>query len=415
MSWLFLFTHLLAMLLVTGTPYYCYEDKCICDGNHADCSGHHHMDFIPRLPKGVTSVVISYNGVTRIDSAGFFVNVTHITSLVMSLTGLTYIAPGAFDILDNLTSLDISFNFLKKIPENTFSKATRQRLQQLDASGNYFRCDCDLTWLARWLVSSPSVFKNSYDDPYTCIDEFDSTRRDIVELNSMDKQVCLMSKTAAVLIIAFTSMFLAVFVCVILYRIYCKRSATNQDLAFKLFRNGLQRLVCLTNVPFRYDIFMSYAEEDKDLVFNHLMPELEGRLGLRLCVHQRDFHPGRNILDNIEDCVESSKKVMMIFSTHFAHSPWCQFELSLCQRHAMERHDELVVVHVNNTPDCELTPSMAAIMRTSTYISWSQQDAGNAFFWNRLRVALRGVILPRQPQSRRPHPLRHREQETEIV
>jgi len=100
MSWLFLFTHLLAMLLVTGTPYYCYEDKCICNGNHADCSVHHHMDFIPRLPEGVTSVDISYNGVTRIDSAGFFVNVTHITSLVMRFNGLTYIAPGAFDILE---------------------------------------------------------------------------------------------------------------------------------------------------------------------------------------------------------------------------------------------------------------------------------------------------------------------------
>ena len=160
MSWLFLFTNSLAMLLVTGTPYYCYEDKCICDGNHADCSVHHHMDFIPRLPEGVISVDISYNGVTRIDSAGFFVNVTHITSLVMSFNGLTYIAPGAFDILENLTSLDISFNVLNKIPENTFSKATRQRLQQLEASGNLFRCDCDLMWFARWLVSSPSVFKN---------------------------------------------------------------------------------------------------------------------------------------------------------------------------------------------------------------------------------------------------------------
>ena len=189
----------------------------------------------------------------------------------------------------------------------------------------------------------------------------------------------------------------------------------DQPLLIRAFRARENGVRFAQNENFQYDVFVSYAEEDDGWVRDHLMPELEGRLGLRLCVHQRDFHPGRNILDNIEDCVESSKKVMMIFSTHFAHSPWCQFELSLCQRHAMERHDELVVVHVNNTPDCELTPSMAAIMRTSTYISWSQQDAGNAFFWNRLRVALRGVILPRQPQSRRPHPLRHREQETEIV
>lgn len=169
-------------------------------------------------------------------------------------------------------------------------------------------------------------------------------------------------------------------------------------------------------MPFKYDIFVSYAEEDKDMVFNHLQPELEGRLGLKLCLHQRDFHPGRNILDNIEDCVGSSKKAMMIFSTHFAHSPWCQFELSLCQRHAMDRHDELVVIHVNNTPDCELTPSMAAIMRTSTYISWSEQGEGKALFWNSLLVALGDVIHAPQQQGRRQQRQQQQQhEETEIV
>ena len=62
---------------------------------------------------------------------------------------------------------------------------------------------------------------------------------------------------------------------------------------------------------FDYDIFVSFAGEDFDFVRDHLMPELEGTQNLRLCVHERDFIPGRNIVDNIVEAVESSKKVVL--------------------------------------------------------------------------------------------------------
>nr|KAG5686479.1 hypothetical protein BaRGS_030061 [Batillaria attramentaria] len=36
---------------------------------------------------------------------------------------------------------------------------------------------------------------------------------------------------------------------------------------------------------------LSAARQDEKWVREHLMPELEGRLGLRLCLHFRDFIP----------------------------------------------------------------------------------------------------------------------------
>jgi hypothetical protein len=65
---------------------------------------------------------------------------------------------------------------------------------------------------------------------------------------------------------------------------------------------------------FKYDVFVSYAKENLTWVRQNIMAELEGRMGLRLCIHERDFIPGNNIVDNIADCVSSSKKVMMVFS-----------------------------------------------------------------------------------------------------
>ena len=165
----------------------------------------------------------------------------------------------------------------------------------------------------------------------------------------------------------------------------------DQPLLIRAFRARENGVRFAQNENFQYDVFVSYAEEDDGWVRDHLMPELEGRLGLRLCVHQRDFHPGRNILDNIEDCVESSKKVMMIFSTHFARSPWCQFELSLGQHHVIHRNDELLIVCLHEVAPRDLTSGMSAMLRTCTYLRWSEQREERAFFWNSLRRAVHGV------------------------
>nr|KAG5691248.1 hypothetical protein BaRGS_015216 [Batillaria attramentaria] len=121
---------------------------------------------------------------------------------------------------------------------------------------------------------------------------------------------------------------------------------------------------------FQYDVFVSYASEDEHWVFQHLMPELEGRLGLRMCLHKRDFIPGKHIVDNIVHCVESSKKVMMLFSADFARSPWCQFELTLCLTHVMENDDALLVVHLYDVASRDMTSAMMAVMKTTTYIEW---------------------------------------------
>ena len=50
-----------------------------------------------------------------------------------------------------------------------------------------------------------------------------------------------------------------------------------------------------TNEPathYIYDIFVSYDSSDSQWVVQTLLPELEGRRGLRLCLHERDFTPG---------------------------------------------------------------------------------------------------------------------------
>jgi hypothetical protein len=92
--------------------------------------------------------------------------------------------------------------------------------------------------------------------------------------------------------------------------------------------------------------------------------------GCRLCVHHRDFTPGKHIVDNIWDCVSVSQRVLILLSPSFARSQWCQFELRLCQTCVMERDDVIVLVVLRPTPSRDLSGAMHALMRTTTYLEW---------------------------------------------
>nr|KAG5702871.1 hypothetical protein BaRGS_019090 [Batillaria attramentaria] len=139
-------------------------------------------------------------------------------------------------------------------------------------------------------------------------------------------------------------------------------------LMFEARRDREYRWRRLQEQHFIYDVFVCYDNHDVDFVIGHLVPELEGRLGLRLCVHQRDFVTGNPIVENIMDSVETSKTTMMLFSRAFAESVWCQFELQLCLNHALEHDDWPTVVLLEDIPSRDLTPAMMAVMKTTTYI-----------------------------------------------
>nr|KAG5702606.1 hypothetical protein BaRGS_027992 [Batillaria attramentaria] len=142
---------------------------------------------------------------------------------------------------------------------------------------------------------------------------------------------------------------------------------------------------------YQYDVFVSYASEDEGFLRDHLIPQLEGRLGLKLCLHDRDFVPGKEIMANITDSLEASRRTMLIFSTEFARSRWCQFELTLCLTHVMDNADVMLVVCLEEMPNLELTTNMEAVLRTCTYLQWSNEPHAMARFWSRLGASLRAL------------------------
>nr|KAG5701420.1 hypothetical protein BaRGS_032752 [Batillaria attramentaria] len=252
-------------------------------------------------------------------------------------------------------------------------------------------------WFRQWLTTQPALFSNCslFDHPcytYTC----DNLPNTTVQSFYVADQACLWSPGVSKYIIATVVILLLVFFLVtFLYRYRWHIRL----LLYEAYRGRGDRWRRLQERHFRFDVFVSYDKEDLNWVREHLMPELEGRLGLRLCIHQRDFILGNPIADNIMECVEDSKKVMMLFSSKFVDSEWCQFELQLCLRHVMENDDILLVVLLEDIPSRDLTPAMMAVMKSMTYIEWEDEPEARTSFWGRMRLALNEILPARDDQD----------------
>ena len=321
-------------------------------------------------------------------SSGMFANFPNLSRLYLRGNGIRSLPDGTFDVLPNLQYLDISGNRISTVSEKTFSKDTRKGLSKLLLGNNPFVCSCDLMWFKAWLASNHSLFySSSYrrhkyncsNIPETGVTEF-----------SIELQACLLTREMSVQIIFSCSSLIFTLTLVSLlfrYRWHIRL------MIYETFRGRDDvRRRHLEAGNFDYDVFVSYDSADLFWVREHLMPELEDRLGLRLCVHERDFIPGNNIVDNITDCVYKSKKIMVIFSKSFVKSQWCQFELNFCLQYVLDYEDALIIVCLDDVASRDMTSAMMAVLKTTTYIQWEEAGDAVAAFWGRLRLSLHETI-----------------------
>ena len=321
-------------------------------------------------------------GISHISRA-MFANSTGLTHLDLYNNKLAAIPHGVFDSMENLTGLSLSSNQIQVVNEETFSPITCSRLRQLDLSGNPFVCDCDLLWFQGWFTSSPSVFGKAYRN-YSCANILDTPLKNFRQV----EQACLLSRETSTAVIGSVVSFLIILTIVSV--MYQHRWHIRLMLAFRGHGEIMRRRLVEEN--FTYDVFVSSAEEDEAWVLEELLPTLEGRLGLRVCFHKRDFVPGKNILNNIVDSVKGSKKFLMVFSKDFAASRWCQFELDLCLGHVFDNDDDLIVTCLDDVASRDVTSTMTAVLRTTTYIQWPRDPRASDLFWRRLERSLHQIL-----------------------
>ncbi|KAM9457226.1 toll-like receptor 1 [Clarias gariepinus] len=150
-----------------------------------------------------------------------------------------------------------------------------------------------------------------------------------------------------------------------------------------------------------FHAFISYSQRNASWVIGQLLPKLEGedstsKNRLRVCHHERDFIPGKPILDNILCCIEQSRCCVFVLSSHFVQSDWCHYELYFASHQWITRGmDNIILILLEPLPTY-LIPSkyyqLKAMMARRTYLEWPQESAKQRMFWANLRAALQADL-----------------------
>lgn len=93
-----------------------------------------------------------------------------------------------------------------------------------------------------------------------------------------------------------------------------------------------------------------------------LLEQLEGRYPLRCVYHERDFHPGAMIVDNMREYIDKSVKVLLLISNGFLQSYHCKLEETFAMSLSNESGKNCIIPVL--LEDVELPP----VLRHMTYI-----------------------------------------------
>ena len=118
------------------------------------------------------------------------------------------------------------------------------------------------------------------------------------------------------------------------------------------------------------------------------MPRLEepghGKVGYKLCVHDRDFPAGESTAETIIDMIENSKRVIVVLSNNYLRSRWCKYEFEQANYQLVQegRNRIIMIVLEELDPDLIYT-EIGNYMMTRTYLKHS-----DPMLWAKIQHAM---------------------------
>ena len=313
----------------------------------------------------------------------FFKLVPNVSRVHLSSNGIIKLNSSIFSEQSKITELLLDHNSITHIAEDTFNAAFWQTIKILDLSVNPFTCDCDLLWFKTKMATSSSKFRY-YPERYICLSPPDKKDLHLSNFTLKPEDCETKSELVTVLI---SSGSICLFVMISILIVYKGRWHIRYWTYLLRYRRSEYRR--LGDVEFKYDAFVIYSDEDSDFVHNTLMPKLEDDEQFRLCVHFRDFQPGKIIADNIVESMNNSRMAIVVLSKYFCDSRWCKFELIIAQdRWLNNESDALLIVMLEDLESDHMTKDLRALIRTTTYVMWTEDNLGQRLFWDQIRNTL---------------------------
>lgn len=299
-----------------------------------------------------------------------------------------------FGHMKNLSFLDVQQNKVYSLPVpllehmEAYSKQNSKNMT-IDLSNNLIHLSCKHLPFLSWMSDHNGYFKNiqSYqfrkkDDSIISFNEF---RQNLERLQKNCRSYTAIYIVVAISMTAFIGLLLGGFAYRFRWRIrYLYYIAKAKYTGYRLIPDS--------DLPtYPYDAFVSYANEDGDFVKNDMVRKLEDEHGLRLCIHERDFIPGRPIAENIIQAIMNSRRTLILLSKNFLASKWCRYEFNMARIegiYSREGESILFVVMYEDVDITELSHEMLECLETESFLKYQNDETEMQYFWQTLKHAL---------------------------
>ncbi|XP_072262432.1 toll-like receptor 1 [Pyxicephalus adspersus] len=341
------------------------------------------------LPNSIEILDLSRNQVKSVSKD--LKMLTALKEINLALNQLSNI-PDCSYIGGNLMVLNIDSNVIFS-PSAEFLQSCRN-VEKVSALNNKFVCNCEI----RAFVSSVQVFKGEmvgWPASYKC-EHPEDFRGIILKDFHLSEVSCNIYLLIGIIISSVLVVILLVFFTCKYFDIpwYLKMIFQWLRRKHKVKQENLPEIQRTKH----FHGFISYSQKDGSWVRNFLLPNLEKDDGaIRLCLHERDFVPGKAIIDNIICCIEKSFKSIFILSPNFLQSEWCHYELCFAEHSLFGKNsDNLILILLEPIPQYLIPKKyskLKALMKQRTYLEWPKEKAKQGLFWANLRGAIQ-INLP---------------------
>lgn len=289
------------------------------------------------------------------------------------------------DSFRSLSVLVTDYNSISNPSAHFFQSC--QKIRSLRAGNNPFQCTCELREFIQRIGQLSSEVVEGWPDSYKCDypDSYKGTLLKDFHVSPLSCNVALLIVTIGVtgLVLAVTVTVLCIYFDLPWYlRMVCQWTQTRHR-ARNTPLHELQRTL-------QFHAFISYSEHDSAWVKNELVPCLE-KEDIRICLHERNFVPGKSIVENIINCIEKSYKSIFVLSPNFVQSEWCHYELYFAHHNLFhEGSDNLILILLDPIPQNSIPSKyhkLKALMAQRTYLEWPKEKSKHGLFWANVRAA----------------------------
>lgn len=286
----------------------------------------HHNQFASEalqcLPITVQYLDLSYCDLDQLDME-YFGKTHNLTTLLLSGNKIKFI-PSKWGSV-SLQSLALDGNSFGLISKESFQDMPQ--LSQLRAGNNPYHCTCELHAFVQDTISKGKVNLTDWPSNYRCYHP-EAFLNTFISRYFPSQVTCDIRLVIAICVATTAAVILFLMLICYAFDLPWYTKATFQIIRAK-YRAHKEQKAGGEPRSFTYHAFISYSHSDADWVRDELLPCLESnRNPYRLCIHERDFMPGRWIIDNIIENIENSRKVQF-FSCSFRR-PVLFFNIQPC-------------------------------------------------------------------------------------